>query len=342
MTLGKQWVGKMKVTEVEWNHIDPKTKKVTKKNGFYMDGYIAKVLSGIPGHLKKEWDVIGVVAGRNKVRLGKSTMGFQCAYFAAWLLAGGEMCFDRKSSDYGKVIKLPIKEVKFGLDHVVFDIDTLMKKAHEYPMNSVFVLDEGKRGLDAKSTMTQLNKKMEDFVQACGVYNHVIFIVLPDFFSLNKDFATARTKFLIDVYTNKYHQRGYFRFFGELKKEQLYEFGRKLLGVTARYNKTTHDFRGRFTKWMPFDKDIYDGLKRKALSKVRLGKRDINLARQRDIVIYLYKNLKNKSAKELEKEIAEEFGVRISHEVIGKAIQHALVVKEKKMFMDEQKREEEE
>ena len=327
----------MIVTDVKW-----KSKENEDRKGFYMDGYLAENLAGIPGHLKKDWDVIGVVSGRNKVRLGKSTVGFQCAYFVAWLLAGGKMCFDRTSSNYGEILKFPDKPVKFGLDHVVFDIDELMKKAHEYPMNSVLVLDEGKRGLDAKSTMSQLNKKMEDFVQACGVYNHVIFIILPDFFSLNKDFATARTKFLIDVYINRYHERGYFRFFAEQKKEQLYEFGRKLLGVTARYNKTTESFRGRFTKWLPFDKQIYDDLKRKALSKVRLSKRDINMARQRDIMIYLYKNSVNKGAKELEKEISEEFGVKIGHEVIGKAVQHALVVKEKKIAIDEEKISEEE
>jgi len=337
VTLVVLWVGKMIVTDIRY-----KTKSGDIKQGFYMDGYLAENLAGIPGHLKKDWDVIGIVSGRNLVRLGKSTAAFQCAEFVAWLLAGGKMCFDRGSPDYGKVLKPPTKEVKFDLDNVVFDIDSLMKKAHEYPMNSVFVLDEGKRGLDAKSTMTQLNKKMEDFVQACGVYNHVIFIVLPDFFSLNKDFATARTKFLIDVYKSKYHQRGYFRFFAEHKKEQLYEFGRKLLGTTARYNKTTANFRGRFTKWLPFDREEYDNLKKKALSLIRLSKRDINFARQRDIMIYLYKNLRNKSSKELEKEIFDEFGVRIGHEVISKSIQHALVVKEKKMLIEEQKREDEE
>lgn len=331
----------MKVTDIEFDHIDSKTKKIEKRIGYYMDGYLAENLAGIPNHLKKDWDVIGIVSGRNKVRLGKSTIGFQSAYFVAWLLAGGRMCFDREDANYGKVIKLPDKPIKFGLDHVVFDIDTLMKKAHELPMNSVLVLDEGKRGLDAKSTMSQLNKKMEDFVQACGVYNDVIFIILPDFFSLNKDFATARTKFLIDVYTSKYHERGYFRFFAEQRKEQLYEFGRKLLGVTARYNKTSENFRGRFTKWLPFDKDIYDDLKRKALNKVRLGKRDINIARQRDIVLYLYKKLKNKSSKELEAEIFDEYGIKISSSVIRKAMEHALAVKEKKMLMDEQKDEEE-
>ena len=330
----------MKVTDLMWIHTDSKTKKEEKRKGYYMDGYLAEVLSGIPGHLKKDWDVIGIVSGRNLVRLGKSTMAFSCAYFVAWLLAGGEMCLDREDSNYGNVLKSPTKPVKFDLSHVVFDIDSLMKIAHESPMNSVFVLDEGKRGLDAKSTMTQLNKKMEDFVQACGVYNHVIFIVLPDFFSLNKDFATARTKFLIDVYKGKNHQRGFFRFFAELRKEQLYEFGRKLLGTTARYLKTGENFRGRFTKWMPFDREEYDILKKKALNKVRLGKRDINFARQRDIMIYLYKNLKNKSSKELETEISEEFGVRISVDVIKKAISHSLMLKEKKLLIDEQKEEE--
>ena len=327
----------MIVTDIKWHN-----KSGDLKQGFSMDGYLVENIAGVPRHLKRDWDCVGIVSGSGKVRIAKSTMAMQCAYFVAWLQAGGKMCLKRNNSDYGKVLKSPTEEIKFGLDHVCFDVETLMKKGHDFPHSSVLVYDEGREGLDAKSTMMSINRTMERFMDQCGVYNHFLIIVLPDFFSLNKSFATARSNFLINVYHDENYKRGFFSFYAERKKEQLYVFGRRLLGNFARYTATEPDFRGTFTKWMPFDKDIYDGLKRKALSKVRLGKRDLNIARQRDIILYLYKNLKNKSSRELEGEIFNEFGVKISSSVIRKSIEHALVVKEKKMLIDEQKKEEEE
>ncbi len=322
----KEWVG-------ESNEI---------RRGFRMDGFLAQNLSRIPKRLKKDWDVIAIVSGRDKVRIAKSTMAMQIAYFVAWLKAGGEMCLERKTPNWGKVLKRPTEEVRFGLDNVCFDVDTLMKKGHEFPHSSVLVYDEGREGLESKSTMMSINRTMEQFLQQCGVYNHFLIIVLPDFFSLNKSFATARSNFLIDVYHDKEHKRGLFNFFDEPRKERLYVFGRRLLGNFARYNATHPTFFGNFPDWLPFDKKAYENLKRKALSQVRMGKRDLNIARQRDIVLYLYKNLKNKSSRELEIEIFNEFGIKISSSVIRKSIEHALMVKEKKMMIDEQKENEEE
>lgn len=327
----------MIVTDKEWTS---KSGKI--RQGFRMDGFLAENLARIPVRLKKDWDVIAIVSGRDKVRIAKSTMAMQVAYFVAWLKAGGEMGLKRGTPNWGKVLKLPTEEVKFGLDNVCFDVDTLMKKGHEFPHSSVLVYDEGKEGLDSKSTMMSVNRTMDQFLQQCGVYNHFLIIVLPDFFSLNKSFATARSNFLIDVYHDEEHNRGLFNFFDEPKKERLYVFGRKLLGNFARYTATDPTFYGNFPDWLPFDKEIYDNLKRKALSKVRLGKRDINIARQRDVILYLYKTLKNKSSREIEEEIFNEFGIKISSSVIRKSIEHALMTKEKKLLMDEQKEKEEE
>ena len=327
----------MIVTDKKW-----KSDSGEIRQGFRMDGFLAENLSRIPARLKKDWDVIAIVSGRDKVRIGKSFMAMQVAYFVAWLKAGGRMCLDREDPLYGKVIKLPTEEVRFGLDNICFDVDTLMKKGHEFPHSSVLVYDEGKEGLDSKSTMMSVNRTMDQFLQQCGVYNHFLIIVLPDFFSLNKSFATARSNFLIDVFHDDEHRRGLFNFFDEPKKERLYVFGRKLLGNFARYSATEPTSFGNFPNWMPFDKKVYDDLKRKALSKVRLGKRDLNIARQRDIVLYLYKNLKNKSSKELEAEIFDEFGIKIGSSVIRKSIEHALMAKEKKLLIDEQKMNEEE
>jgi len=42
------------------------------KTGFYMDGYLCNNLLGIPNYLKKKWDVVAIVSGHGKVRVGKA------------------------------------------------------------------------------------------------------------------------------------------------------------------------------------------------------------------------------------------------------------------------------
>jgi len=321
----------MIVTDFLW-----KNKSGELKKGFYMDGYLCENLAGIPAHLGKDWDVVGIVSGSAKVRIAKSTIAMQSGFFVAWLLAGGKICFDRESPEYGNVIKTPTKEVKFDLKkNIVFDVATLMKRGHELPMNSVIIYDEGREGLDAKSTMMNINRSLENFFQECGVYNHFILVVLPDFFSLNKTFATARSNFLINTYIDEQYNRGFFSFYSEKSKEKLYEFGRRKLGSFAKYSATSPNFRGRFTKWLPFSKKEYDSLKKESLKRKRLSNLDIKMAKQRDVFIYLYKNESNLSIRELSKEIKEEFGVIIGKDVVQRACVSALSIKEKKRYADE-------
>jgi len=325
----------MIVTDMKWQQKDGEIKQ-----GYYMDGYLAENLAGIPGHLKKDWDVVGIVSGSGKVRVGKSVCAMQVGFFVAWMLAGGVQNLDRESKEYGSVISPPKGPVQFDLKaNIVFDVETLMKRGHELPMNSVIVYDEGREGLDAKSTMMNINRTLETFFQECGVYNHFIIIVLPDFFSLNKNFATSRSNFLINTYVDEKYNRGYLAFYNEMKKEKLYEFGRRKLGTFARYLSESPNFRGRFTKWLPFSKIDYDNLKREYLRKKRLSRTDIRISKQRDIVIYLYKKLADLNSKELSDKINDQFGVRIGRVVIRTALQNALKIEEAKMYADEQEEE---
>ena len=322
----------MIVTDKVWQNKSGETKR-----GYYMDGYLVENLKEIPGHLKKDWDVVGIVSGSGKVRVAKSTIAMQVGFFVSWLLAGGEMNMDRENKDYGKVIKTPQKSVKFNLkENIVFDVETLMKRGYELPMNSVIIYDEGREGLDAKSTMMNINRTLETFFQECGIYNHFILIVLPDFFSLNKNFATSRSNFLINTYVDEKYNRGYFAFYNERKKEKLYEFGRRKLGTFARYVSEKPNFRGRFTKWLPFSKNEYDSLKREALRRKRLSRTDIRISKQRDILIYLYKKLADLNSKELSDEINEQFGIRIGRDVIKKAGVNAISIKETKKYLEEE------
>jgi len=325
----------MIVTDIKWMN---KSKKL--KQGYGLENYLVENMAGIPSFLKKGWDVVGIVSGHGNVRTGKSTMAFQLAYFIAWMLAGGLMGLSRndkgeRMEGFGKILKYPTTKVKFDLDNVVFTAEDLMERAHRLPRNSVIVYDEGRTGLDSKSAMMAVNRVMEDFFQECGQYGHVILIVLPNFFKLHEDYATARSIFLVDVNHDASFNRGYYSFFSKLQKEKLYFFGKKRIGTTAKYHATKADFYGRFSNWIPFDRNLYDAAKKKALDKKRLSKKDIRISKQRDILIYLYKNMVDISSKNLSEEIKDEFGVRIGKDVIKKACVNSLNIKEKKSYMDE-------
>ena len=154
-----------------------------------------------------------LLSHNSKVRVGKSTLAQQVAYFLAWLIAGGSMAKEEATGKWF-VSHKPDKPVRFTVeDNVVFTPEDLQIKARElfakYGKHQVIVYDEGRAGLDSAQAMSIINKAMQDFFQECGQYGHVILIVLPNFFKLHEDYAIYRSIFLVDVYLNKRMERGF-------------------------------------------------------------------------------------------------------------------------------------
>lgn len=329
------------VTDAEWVN---KGKEI--KKGFYMDGYLAENLQWIPQFLKKDFDCVGIISGRGKVRTGKSTIGAQVGFFCAWLLAGGEMNLKR-DEDSNKfinpvVIKKPNKKLNFTLNNLAFSPEDLMRLGRALKKNSVIVYDEGRTGLDAKTTMSSLNRMLEDFFQECGQYNHVILIVLPDFFKLHADYAVSRSYFLIDVLLDESYNRGYFNFYNETQKDFLYNHGKKKLGIIARYGAGYPSFSGRFSSWFPFDKKKYDALKRLALKKKELTARRTKIKEQRDALMSMYKEETQDTLKDMSKKMTEALGRTVGPDVIKHGIQDYRIYLEKKEEYEELMKEQEE
>lgn len=293
------------------------------QQGYYMDGYLAENLAPIPRFLAKDRDCVGIISGRGMTRNGKSTFGIQIGYYISWLLAGGEM--DIRRNDDGKhinpvVIKYPSKKVNFSLNNLVYSPDELISKARELPKSSVIIYDEGRSGLDSKGTMSALNKMLEDFFQECGVFNHVILIILPNFFKLNEDIATSRSMFLIDTYCDDDWNRGFFNFYNLHQKEWLYFLGKKKIGVTNKYLSVTPSFYGRFRDWIPFDKRKYEEKKKEALKKKTLGSRE---ERTKEKYIGLLKIYKDDTGKTTE-ETANRLSEVLSKVITTKTLEHGI------------------
>jgi len=284
--------------------------KIIIKKGFYMDGYLAENLYEVPAFLSKDFDLVGIISGRGKVRTGKSTIASQVGAYCAWLIAGGKMNLERNEEGKFileskiKVTKSPNKPLNFSLKNYAFAPNDLMRLGRTLPKNSVIIYDEGRTGLDAKTTMTSLNRLLEDFFQECGQYNHVILIVLPDFFKLHADYAVCRSYFLIDVFLDQNFNRGFFNFFNEIQKDRLYNFGKKRVGIFSKYTAASPSFNGRFSSWIPFDKEKYANLKKLALKEKEIGQVRTKMKEQRDALMYLYKKETNCSLKELSEKLS--------------------------------------
>jgi hypothetical protein len=232
----------------------------------------------------------------NGVLSHNSTCCLQVAYFIAWSIAGGSMAKEESTGRWFVSAK-PSKKVRFTIeDNVVFTPDDLQVKARElftrYGKNQVIVYDEGRAGLDSAAAMTAINKGMADFFQECGQYGHVILIVLPNFFKLHEDYAISRSIFLIDVFTNKRMERGYFNFYNEAQKEALYINGRKKTGTMSKYSGARPSFTGRFSSFLPIDKDKYEAAKQEAIKQKEVKNIEKKWKRQRDAaLLMLYKHM---------------------------------------------------
>lgn len=280
---------------------------------YYMDGYLRDNLSEIPRFLKDGWDCVIIISGNSKVRIGKSTLAMQIAYFIAWLL-------NENKKKYGLVSQN--SPVPFDNTNIAFDPDGVMKLAANKPRNSVLVYDEGRAGLDSARAMENINKAMQDFFQECGQYGHVIIIVLPDFFKLNETIAIPRSLFLVNVYHDANYKRGFFSFFNEKKKELLYIFGKKKWGSDSKYMSVNDDFHGRFTSYFPINKEIYDEQKRTALKKKKKSQLDQRWHRERDAAFYLLKKINNLSNIAIAKELVRLTDIPISEKAVESGVSH--------------------
>jgi len=168
--------------------------------------------------------------------------------------------------------------------------------------------------------MESINKGMEDFFQTCGFMGHVILIVLPNFFKLHEDYAIARSWFLIDVYSDKQHRRGYFSFYNEEQKEKLFYFGKKRIGIRAKYTSASENFWGKFSSWFPFDREEYDKLKKESIKKIRKTRQQQKWKKQRDAAIFLVKKYSDLKSDE----IADELSALSRQKISGSRIRYAI------------------
>lgn len=249
--------------------------KVTEQD-YYMDGYLKENFDTIKKTIKEDWDFIFVYDGYEGS--GKSLKAQQDAYYC---------------------------DNTLNIDRITFTPEEFKEAIIKAEKYQAVIFDEAYGGLSARAAMTQINRGLISVLAEIRQKNLFIFIVLPSFFDLDRYVALWRSRALIHIYTDGF-KRGYFSFFNQAKKKELYVKGKKFYS----YSCVKPNFRGRFTKHYCVDEEEYKQKKLKAL-KARENvkeeeKGDPNVARN-DIII----SMRNKGYKI--KEIADIMGLSHIH-----------------------------
>lgn len=218
-----------------------------------MNEWLKKNLDILKDNLYKDYDCFIVVSGRE--RFGKSTLAEQIAYYL---------------------------DPTYTINHCVFTPDQFHEAVENSKKYQAIVFDEAHGALNAKESMSSVNKKLTQTFTEMGFRNLIIILVLPSFFELGKYAAIHRSNALLNV-----HKRGEFLFFNYKKKKQLYLTGKRFYTI-----KTQANFIGNFTKHRCLDTEIYNEKKRNSTT-VRanlLSKQEMRWIEQRNVMIEMLVN----------------------------------------------------
>lgn len=217
--------------------------QINDKNIYY-DGWLKKTLDEIKeGRLGQDNDCLIIVDG--EVGCGKSTIAQQMAYYL---------------------------DPTFNLDRVCFEVDDFMEKMYHAKKKQAVIFDEATGGLNIKRTMSSMVVNLVQFLTEARGLNLFIILVLPSIFDLDKSVAVQRATCLVHVGLNCNGKRGYYRFFGKQKKNNL--LNNDNCRKTRMY-KVSNTFNGRFVGGYIVDEEKYRQKKRDMLKRF-FGKNKIS------------------------------------------------------------------
>lgn len=279
--------------------------KVTDKQ-YWMDAYLKSNLDSMIYDAEDDWDFVIIITGDGMVRVGKSVLAQQVGYYFAYHL---KRKWDAK-----------------GAGNIVFSGEELIKAATDVEP-SVFIYDEARADLDSKKALAKVSKVLQDFFAECGMYNHILILVLPDFFELNKRIATSRSECLINVFRMKKEvkykgdtilsrKRGRFFFYGSEKKRLLYIKGKK---DNDNYNAVKSNFWGDFKDYWLIDRAAYDKKKKAFLARDRAAEGGNRYQEQRDILIKIMYGVLGLTQQDIAQHL-DNFGIKMSQRNISKIV----------------------
>lgn len=202
------------------------------KRQYNMDGFLIKILDRwVPLVKEKDWDFMGIIDGLEGS--GKSLLSAQCAKYVDPTFDHTRMCFTAE------------------------EFNDAVRSAPKY---SAVVWDEallGGKGEDWAGTVAKTVRKTMGQVRQRNLF---MFLNIPSFFELHKNYAVHRSRILIHVYTKSF-ERGYWAAWDDLRKGTLYEMGRKMMNhFTVKPN-----LHGSFSEQWVIDEVAYREKKKRML-----------------------------------------------------------------------------
>jgi hypothetical protein len=229
---------------------------------YWMDPLLKAQLDNIAYNMLHDFDAVIPVSGDGMVRVGKSVLAQQIGYYIAWK-----------------------HKTPFTLANIVFSGKELIEMAQKLPKNSVLIYDEARGELDSKKVMENITKNLMDFFAECGMLNHCIILVCPDFFELPKGVALNRSEFLVNVIRTSSlkkdkegievvkFERGVFEFYNRRGKKILYIQGKKDYNDYG-VGKKCRSFFGNFHNQYIVDKTQYENKKAIHLGRDKVVAKD--------------------------------------------------------------------
>lgn len=198
-----------------------------------LDDYMKENLDAVKERVENgKWDNKIIIAGYSGV--GKS---HTVQYFAKYL------------------------DPNFTADNYCFSIDEFIEKASTCPPYTAIVLDESFDSMNSKASLSKEFQKVISFLQIIRQKNLYIFLLLPNFFDLQKSVALYNTNLLIVAYTDERGKRGRYAVFDRDRKKNLYIRGYKMMN----YSAEKPNFRGKVPVTCVIDWARYEEKKKEHL-----------------------------------------------------------------------------
>jgi len=180
--------------------------------------------------------------------------------------------------------------------------------------DSVLVFDEGSLIVNSRDAMRTQNVQLGKIIDVIGQKRLTLIFCMPNFFNITKDIATKHSRFLLHVGVRRKNMtRGYFKYYGDKKKNLLYIIGKKNYDS---YRKPRPNWSGTFKDFqLPFD-DEYDVLKKATLQDTLNPNKKVvevdKLPTESQTKTKLLKQFKENCPEITDKIIAKGFGIVMS------------------------------
>lgn len=239
---------------------------------FSIDDTLASNLDMAIKRNQTRWDYVGIITGLPGA--GKSVFStFAARYCCEW--------FDDK--------------------YIAFDADEFIEICDKAPEYSSVVLDESYKDLNSKAGMAGDFQKIINYLQLVRQKHLFIFLILPDFFSLNKHIAIFRSSHLYVVHVDNSDDT-MVSVFDRNSKKDLYILGKQFMNYRAVKSNFHFKTPAKPSHGNIIDQEKYNERKKKHL--LQQGKDQEGFTKDKAIkdrlIYFMYSNLNMKS-----EEIAE-------------------------------------